>query len=576
MANNSKRLKSLDILRGITVAGMLLVNNPGSWGNLYAPLGHAEWIGLTPTDLVFPFFIFCMGVAMFFSLKKFNFTMSKTLAVKMIRRTVLLFIIGWAVQWFSHLMYGMFRDGKSFAEAANNLDSIRYLGVFQRLALVYFFGTLCATFIKYRFIPWVIAGILAVYALILGVGHGYEFSTDNIIAVIDNAVLGPNHMYHEGYNGMSVAFDPEGILSTLPCIAHTLIGFMVGGVILKHKDTSYRVGRLLLIGFIFILAGWLLSYGIPCGKKMWSTTFVLLTCGLAMSVLALLIYVIDMKGRSKWCYFFEAFGVNPLSLYVLGSLLAIVFGSVIVSTSDDYVKGDAEKAAAIYTKLAADSCAQAQNNLAIAYYNGNGVEENKDEALKLFKAAAADSSMVNARYNLALAYMQDDDAINDQEILPLLTEAADSSIANAQYNLALCYDFGKFGIATDHVKAADYYMEASKQGMHRAQAAVNLCYADTLGVTAELKYDDIFLPAMQKSKAFEGDSLTAVQTTFNEAVAVASGAGNRSSIKGTLYDAYKTITLSDKMASCLYAILFVLFNWIFGYILHKKNIIIKL
>ena len=108
-----------------------------------------------------------------------------------------------------------------------------------------------------------------------------------------------------------------------------------------------------------------------------------------------------MKGRSKWCYFFEAFGVNPLSLYVLGSLLAIVFGSVIVSTSDDYVKGDAEKAAAIYTKLAADSCAQAQNNLAIAYYNGNGVEENKVEALKLFKAAAADSSMVNARYNLA-------------------------------------------------------------------------------------------------------------------------------------------------------------------------------
>ncbi|MDY5010584.1 MAG: hypothetical protein SO055_08270, partial [Sodaliphilus sp.] len=180
------------------------------------------------------------------------------------------------------------------------------------------------------------------------------------------------------------------------------------------------------------------------------------------------------------------------------------------------------------------------------------------------------------RYNLALAYMQDDDAINDQEILPLLTEAADSSIANAQYNLALCYDFGKFGIATDHVKAADYYMEASKNGMHRAQAAVNLCYADTLGVTAELKYDDIFLPAMQKSKAFEGDSLTAVQTTFNEAVAVASGAGDRNSIKGALYDAYKSITLSDKMASCLYAILFVLFNWIFGYILHKKNIIIKL
>lgn len=576
MANNSKRLMALDILRGITVAGMLLVNNPGSWGNLYAPLGHAEWIGLTPTDLVFPFFIFCMGVAMYFSLKKFNFTMSKTLAVKMVRRTVLLFIIGWAVQWFSHLMYGMFRDGKSFAEAANNLDSIRYLGVFQRLALVYFFGTLCAVSIKSRLLPWFTAGVLAVYALILGLGHGYEFSSDNIIAVIDNAVLGPNHMYHESYNGMSVAFDPEGILSTLPCVAHALIGFMVGGMIVKHKENTYRVGRLLLTGFVFLLAGWLLSYGIPCGKKMWSPTFVLLTCGLAMSILALMIYVIDIKGHRKWCYFFEAFGVNPLSLYVLGSLFAIVFGAVIVSNSDDYVKGNPEQGVALYSKLAADSCSQAQNNLAIAYYDGKGVDEDKQKAVELLKAASADTAMVNARYNLALAYMQDDDAANDKEIIPLLTEAADSSIVNAQYNLALCYDFGKYGVQVDHEQAAHYYMEAAKQGLHRAQAAVDLCFADTLGVTADLKYDDIFMPAMQKSKAFEGDSLTAVQTSFNEALTVTSGTGDRTSLKGALYEAYKSVTLSDKMASCLYALLFVLFNWVFGYILHKKNIIIKL
>ncbi len=576
MANNSKRLMALDILRGITVAGMLLVNNPGSWGNLYAPLGHAEWIGLTPTDLVFPFFVFCMGVAMFFSLKKFNFTLSKALAVKMVRRTVLLFLIGWAVQWFSHLMYGMFRDGKTFADAANNFDSIRILGVFQRLALVYFFGTLCVVLIKRRFIPVLIAGILVVYALILGLGHGYDFSTDNIIAVIDNAVLGPNHMYHEHFNGMSVAFDPEGILSTLPCVAHALIGFMVGGIIVNHKENSYRVGRLLLIGFIFILAGWLLSYGIPCGKKMWSSTFVLITTGLAMSVLALLIYVIDMKNHKKWCYFFEAFGVNPLSLYVLGSLFAVVFGAVIVSTSYDYVKGDDQKAVALYTKLAADSCHEAQNNLAVAYYNGDGVDENKAEAVKLLKEASADSAMVKARYNLALAYMQDDDASNDNEVLPLLTEAADSSINNAQYNLALCYDYGKFGAETDHEKAEQYYMDAAKQGMKRAQAAVDLCFADTVGVTAQLKFDDIFLPGMQRFDAFEGDSLTAMQTSFNEAVNMASGTGDRTSLKGALYNMYQSVTFSDKMASCLYALLFVLFNWIFGFVLHKKNIIIKI
>ncbi|MGM9869644.1 MAG: hypothetical protein ACI30R_08485 [Sodaliphilus sp.] len=576
MANNSKRLMALDILRGITVAGMLLVNNPGSWGKLYAPLGHAEWIGLTPTDLVFPFFVFCMGVAMFFSLKKFNYTLTKTLAVKMVRRTVLLFLIGWAVQWFSHLMYGMFRDGKPFLEAANNLDSIRYLGVFQRLALVYFFGTLCAVLFKFRVLPWVIGGILTVYALILGLGHGYDFSTDNIIAVIDNAVLGPNHMYHEGYNGMSVAFDPEGILSTLPCVAHVLIGFMAGGIIMKLKDNYQRVSALLLTGFSFILVGWLLSYGIPCGKKMWSSTFVLITTGLAMSVLALLIYVIDMKGKNKWCAFFHAFGVNPLSLYVLGSLFAIIFGSVIVSTSDDYVKGDAEKAVSMYAPLAADSCNEAKVNLAIAYYTGKGVDENKAEAVKLLQSAAADSSMVRARYNLAVAYMQDDDAANDKQILPLFTEAADSSMVQAQYNLALCYDFGKFGIPVDHEQALHYYMEASKHGMKRAKAAVNLCYADTVGVTADLKYDDIVLKDMLACKALEGDSLTAVQTAFNDAVKVASGSGERQSLKGALYEAYQTITVDEKMASCLYAILFVIFNWLFGYVLYKKNIIIKL
>ncbi len=334
MAQQNSRLTALDILRGITVAGMLLVNNPGSWGHIFAPLKHAEWIGLTPTDLVFPFFMFCMGVSMYFSLKKFNFVMSGSLFVKIVRRTVLLFAVGWGIHWFSHLMYGLGR-GEPFGGLVNNLDTMRYLGVFQRLALCYFFGSLCVVYLNHRLLPWIVGFILVAYAMILAMGHGYDFTLQNIIAQIDNSLLGTNHMYHETAGGVELSFDPEGILSTLPCLAHTLIGFLAGKLITEYNDNKERVVKLSLLGFVLMLVGWLLSYGIPCGKKMWSSTFVLLTTGMAMALLALLIDVIDIKGYKKWSSFFHVFGINPLSLYVVGSLLSIVFGSVPIGTLPD-------------------------------------------------------------------------------------------------------------------------------------------------------------------------------------------------------------------------------------------------
>ena len=327
MANDNKRLLSLDILRGITIAGMLLVNNPGTWSYLYKPLAHAEWIGLSPTDLVFPFFIFCMGVSMAFSLKKFNYKLSGPLMWKIVRRTVILFLIGWAVQWFGHMVRGLCK-GDPFSEAVNNLDTLRYLGVFQRLALVYFFGTLCVVLFSRRFIPWLIGIILVVYALILGLGNGYDFSLSNIIAQIDNSVLGTDHMYHEWANGEQISFDPEGLLSTLPCIAHVLIGYLAGRMIIATHNNTERVTTLLLWGSVMLLAGWLLQYGIPCGKKMWSSTFVLITCGMAMCIQAMLIYFVDIKGHKRWGRFFETFGVNPLALYLLGTILAILFGAI--------------------------------------------------------------------------------------------------------------------------------------------------------------------------------------------------------------------------------------------------------
>ena len=238
---DNKRLLAVDILRGITIAGMLLVNNPGTWSHLYAPLSHAEWIGLTPTDLVFPFFMFVMGVAMYFSLRKFDFRPSGALVWKICRRTIILFLIGWAVQWFGMWLRGLYNPDSHFF--VRMFGDLRILGVFQRLALVYFFGSMIAILCKTRWIPWIIGLILVVYAVILGTGNGYDFSLDNIVSRVDLAVLGEDHMYHEHAFGEKLALDPEGILSTLPCIAHVLIGFMMGKMLVDIRDNNIRMGK---------------------------------------------------------------------------------------------------------------------------------------------------------------------------------------------------------------------------------------------------------------------------------------------------------------------------------------------
>lgn len=333
MTKENKRLLAVDILRGITVAGMLLVNNPGSWGHLYTPLEHAEWIGLTPTDLVFPFFMFVMGVSMFFSLRKFNFKLSGGLLLKICRRTVLLFLIGWMVQWFGMWLRSLYNPDVTFFDVM--FAKLRILGVFQRLALVYFFGSMVAVLFKQRFIPWVIGIILVAYAVILGMGQGYDFTSDNILCRFDTAVLGEDHMYHESAGGITLALDPEGILSTLPCIAHVLIGLMVGKCLTEVHDNRDRIVQIAVWGGVMLLVGWLLQYGIPCAKKAWTSSYVLITCGMASSVLAMLIYAIDVKGHNKWCRFFQSFGVNPLFCYLLGSILAIAFGTIRLGMDGD-------------------------------------------------------------------------------------------------------------------------------------------------------------------------------------------------------------------------------------------------
>lgn len=331
----NKRILALDILRGFTIAGMILVNNPGSWGHIYAPLRHAEWNGLTPTDLVFPFFMFIMGISTYISLKKYNFEFSQAAALKILKRTIVIFLIGCAIGWFSRFCryWVSAPEDLSFFEnlwaSVWTFDRMRILGVMQRLALCYGAASIIALTVKHKRIPYIIATLLIGYFVLLMCGNGFAYNETNILSVVDRAILTPVHMYKD--NGI----DPEGLLSTIPSIAHVLLGFYVGKLMLDNSRSEDRVSflnsqiiTLFLVGTILTFAGFLLSYGCPINKKIWSPTFVLTTCGLASSFLALLIWIIDIKGKKKWSMFFEAFGVNPLFMYVLGGVLSILFGTV--------------------------------------------------------------------------------------------------------------------------------------------------------------------------------------------------------------------------------------------------------
>lgn len=324
----SKRLLSLDIMRGITIAGMILVNDPGSWTYVYAPLRHAVWHGLTPTDLVFPFFMVIMGISTFISLRKFNFKPSTSAVWKIIRRTVLIFVIGMALGWFGQFTRGL-ANGETIATAATHFDTLRILGVLQRLALAYGFAALIAILVKHKHLVWIIATLLVGYFLILVFGNGFEMSEQNILSVVDRAILGRNHIYQDTTpEGQKIAFEILGLLSSLPAIAQVLLGFLFGKLIMETKDNHSKVEKLLIWGTVLAFGGLLMQYGCPINKKLWSPTYVLVTSGFAVQLLALLIWIIDINRKQKWSRFFHAFGVNPLIVYVFAGVLANLFGSI--------------------------------------------------------------------------------------------------------------------------------------------------------------------------------------------------------------------------------------------------------
>lgn len=325
----SERLLSLDVLRGITIVGMILVNNPGTWESIYAPLRHAEWNGLTPTDLVFPFFMFIMGVSMSFALFRFDHHFSRSFVTKLIRRTVILFLLGVFLSWFSLVCFGV----------EHPLEHIRILGVLQRLALAYCFGSLLIMSVRRPVnLAWISGILLIGYYILLMLGNGFDLSEQNVIAVTDRWIFGENHMYREWLpDGSRIFFDPEGLLSTLPCIAQVIIGYFCGNILREKTEIQHRLLQISILGIILLFAGLLFSYGCPLNKKVWSPTFVLVTCGFASLFLVFLTWLIDIKKQQKWGYAFHVFGTNPLFIYVVAGVLATVLA--VIPVGDTSLQG---------------------------------------------------------------------------------------------------------------------------------------------------------------------------------------------------------------------------------------------
>ncbi len=328
MNTPSQRYAALDVLRGMTVAGMILVNNPGSWSKIFAPLRHASWHGCTPTDLVFPFFLFIVGAALSFSFAKYGDGLDAKSFIKLIKRSALIFLTGLLLN--AYPFYPTSPDtALSFAENyMNYLGNIRIMGVLQRIALCYLVGGALALWLKR---PGKIAlgmGVLMIlHTAILVIYGGVEpFSLDgNISGAIDVAVLGESHVYH----GFGKAFDPEGLLGVLSGAATVLLGYTIGGIIRKSSNKSDAVAKLYTLGLLSLGAGVVMSIFIPINKPLWTPSYVFYAGGWSIVMLALFIYFIDIKGKDKIFFPFRAMGLNPLFAFVMAGVLAKTLGRVI-------------------------------------------------------------------------------------------------------------------------------------------------------------------------------------------------------------------------------------------------------
>ena len=304
MAKSSGRLVSLDIFRGLTVAFMIIVNNPGSWEFVYPPLKHSKWNGCTPTDLVFPFFLFIAGMSTYYSLKKFGNEINRSSIFRIFRRMVTIFAVGLFLTIFPYF-------GRDYS-------TLRIMGVLQRIALAYGLAAIICLAVSREYLWIVIAALLLLYwGILVFFGGADPYSLEGNFALkADLVIMGKNHLY----KGFGIPFEPEGLLGTIPSVCTVIIGYFVGGMAGKGSARGKTVIKIILLGIAAAGLGYLWSMIFPINKPLWTSSYVLYTAGIAMGVLAIIFLISDVLKFQLWGTFFLVFGTNALFSYFLAGI----------------------------------------------------------------------------------------------------------------------------------------------------------------------------------------------------------------------------------------------------------------
>jgi len=317
---STSRYTALDVFRGLTVCVMIVVNTSPAGAEPFAQLQHAQWFGFTLADLVFPSFLFAIGNSMVFAFRKP--LPQQEFLLKIARRAALIFLLGFLMYWFPFV-----HQTPSGGWAFNDIGHTRIMGVLQRIALCYFFAALAARYLPVKGVAILCAGLLLGYWGLL-----YAFTpasealsmSGNLPGRIDQFILGLDHMYRGGAKG----YDPEGLLSTLPAIVNVLAGYLCGRLIVDRPDPRRTVVILAGTGLALVAAALVWNVGLPFSKRLWTSSFALLTIGLDCLILSGVIAYVDLAGRREGLGFFETFGRNPLVIYLFSELLVISLQTV--------------------------------------------------------------------------------------------------------------------------------------------------------------------------------------------------------------------------------------------------------
>lgn len=324
----NQRLLSLDVFRGLTVFFMIIVNSSGNWATTFAPLRHAKWHGFTPTDLVFPSFLFAIGASMAIVIPRLKSNATRSsIYLKILKRTAIIFLLGFLMYWFP--FFDLNVDGELIARP---ISKTRILGVLQRLALAY--GITAVLLYKFQLstVIKIGVGILIGYWLLM-MGLGDYTLAGNAAQQIDLVILTADHLYM----GEGVPFDPEGLLSTLPCIANVIAGYATVYYLLKSKENFELLLKVTLVGTLLIALGCLWHYAFPINKKLWTSSFAIMTSGIDILLLVALHYLLDLKKNGlTFGNIFTPMGKNPLFIYLLSEVGIILLAWLPHGTFDNY------------------------------------------------------------------------------------------------------------------------------------------------------------------------------------------------------------------------------------------------